>query len=787
MARNRKKSGRNRQSAGSSGSPRPKAPFRFARINRWIYEPDWAPLVSHDVPFADGLCGEAEVEITAKSAILVGGARRQANRDTVGKVHPFRLPDGGYAIPGSALQGMARAILEVAAFGRLGPWVENRKFGIRDLSDTATAKEHYRSRLNSKAGWLVRISKEERVVYPCKFARIHLDDVLQMNAVLTGKQHVGILYRKSDAAERYEWFLQDSKSGKAALDARFSMTSPDSGKAHPRCKFDAQGLVQGTLVLTGKPQDSVEEPDQRPDKDIPRGHKRREFVFHSPDRSAVSAADSPLSAPNDAWQAFEFLHEEQAGREMNPNWKFWKGEFEAGRPIPVFYWEDEDHPGRIETLGMAFAFKAAHPKSARQLLENSCPGHVDSVAEMKLDLPHLLFGVAAEHDGGRGLKRRASFGLAHAAGDPKPREPDNPSILLGPKPSYAGLYVRQRDDGKPIPKEEPMATYTPLREPARKKEWSGQLHLASPELAGVKIWPARGAGEFRPNPVDDEIDEIKENKKVQTDLVTLPPGTVFRSHLSFHNLRPVELGALLWALSFGDEAAFGEEPSAVTKLHRLGMGKPLGLGEVAIRVTGLETEAACPARDPALPKNAAAFVDAFEGHMRTAYGEKWSESKQVKALLKAADPAKNRDEPLEYMTLQEYQGAKVARQYLGDYVSDGHEKPKPSTGAPPESGGGLPSPRLPKSGERVQAVLIDEKTKKGKWKAQIAGGGMIGDIMNSVAVPGDAKPGQEVSLFVRIARATNGSFCWPTDDVVAKHSRPAPADRKRWKQGRNRQ
>ena len=341
------------------------------------------------------------------------------------------------------------------------------------------------------------------------------------------------------------------------------------------------------------------------------------------------------------------------------------------------------------------------------------------------------------------------------------------------------------NDGKPIiPGEEPMATYTPLHDPAEKKEkkWSGQLHLASPELSGVKIWPARDAGEFRPKPVDDKL---KENKKVQTELVTLPLGTVFRSRLSFHNLRPVELGALLWALSFGDEAAFGEEPAAVTKLHRMGMGKPLGLGEVAIRVTGLITEAACPDRAPAIPKDAATFVRAFEVHMRGAYGEKWSESKQVKALLKAADPAKNRDAPLEYMTLEEYQRAKRRSEYLRDYVPEGDEKERP--GSPPESGGGLPNPKLPKSGDRIQAVLIDEKTKKGKWKAQIASGGMIGDIMNSEAVPGDAKPGQEVSLFVRVAHATNGSFCWPTDNVVAKYSRPVPADRKRRKQGRNRQ
>ena len=241
MARNREKSGSNRQSAGSFGSPRLKAPFRFARINRWIYEPDWAPLVSHDVPFADGLCGEAEVEITAKSAILVGGERRQAGSAGAGEVRPFQLPDGGYAIPGSTLQGMARAILEVAAFGRLGPWVEDRKFGIRDLSDTATAKEHYRSRLKSKAGWLVRISKEEREVYPCKFARIHLDDVFKMKRILSnGRNPEGnVLYERSDAKRRYSWFLKGLSGGKDALNSEFAIDSARDG-AHARCRHAAE-------------------------------------------------------------------------------------------------------------------------------------------------------------------------------------------------------------------------------------------------------------------------------------------------------------------------------------------------------------------------------------------------------------------------------------------------------------------------------------------------------------------------------------------------------------------
>ena len=675
------------------------APFRFARIARWIYEPDWAPLVSHDVPFTDGLCGEAEVEITAKSSILVGGERRKPSGHKEGEVHPFRLPDGDYAIPGSALQGMARAILEVAAFGRLGPWVEDRKFGIRDLSTTETAKQHYRNRLNSKAGWLMQISKDNRVVFPCQFARIHLNDVLALKSALSGQKNPGqgVLYARSDAKQRYKWFLDGSKDRKDVLNSSFDIADidPARGDAHPRCSHDAT-KCPGTLVLTGKPQRGT-----GPRK------KSLEFVFHSPDRiSAGMAGAEKLKIPSAAWDAFEFLHEEQPGRPMNPNWAFWKGEFAKGRPVPVFYWEDKDNSDCVETLGMAFAFKAAHRRSARDLLEYSCPGHTDGVAEMKLDLPHLLFGVAAESDGGLGLKRRASFSLARAeraeGKPPKPVKPGNPSVLLGPKPSYVGFYVRQKEyvgqeeGDEHVPRGEPMATYTPLE---------GKLpHLAQPELAGVKIWPARGAGAFDPGPIEDR--QIAENPRIQTRLVTLPPGTRFRSRLNFHNLRPVELGAVLWALSFGDEAAFGGDANAnaVTKRHRLGMGKPLGLGEIAIRITGLEADPACPTRGPNLPKRAMEFVRAFEDHMRGAYGKKWRTSKQVAALLKAADPQQGQSRDLQYMPLRDYQSAKQAQRYMPDYAPNGDEKPRAQSSSARKVGsGGVPAADLPlEEGARVR-------------------------------------------------------------------------------------
>ena len=661
-----------------------KAPFRFARINRWIHEPAWAKLVSHDVPFADGLSGEAMVEITARSSLLVGGDRRKATGQQAGEVRPFQLPDGGYAIPGSALQGMARAILEVAGFGRLGSRVADRKFGIRDLSGTPTAREYYQNRLStnqgghvtvhSKAGWLMKSPDGSSRIVPCKYARIHLDDILRFKQALLGAAAPlaqGVLYERSNARERYDWFVRGLSGGRAALDARFDIDRPMSHRhnrrnitiRYSRCRHVATGGTPGTLVLTGKPQDGKGS-----------GHKKLEFVFHGPCRNGAVAADwtEALPVECDVWDAFLLMHEEQPGRDANPNWDFWRAEFDAGRPVPIFYWKDG---GRITTLGTAFAFKAAHRKSARDLLGHSCAGHLDPVETMNLDLAHLVFGVAAEHDGGRGLKRRARFGLARAAGNPQPCIPSHPSILLGPKPGYAGLYIRQRQDNRPIPQGEPLATYTPMNRPR-------EPHLHRPELSGVKIWPARNAGRFSPGPVPGNP---ADTRKVQTRLVTLPPGTVFCSRLTFHNLRPVELGALLWTLSFGDEAAFSDDANGVAKRHRLGMGKPLGLGEVTVRVTGLKTESACPSRNPAMHTiTADGLVHTFEEYMKSsaAYGPDWPTSKQVVALLRAATPTDTVASDLDYMTLVQYQTAKGKTEYLPDYApSDFHEKASPTVGA----------------------------------------------------------------------------------------------------------
>ena len=90
--------------------------------------------------------------------------------------------------------------------------------------------------------------------------------------------------------------------------------------------------------------------------------------------------------------------------------------------------------------------------------------------------------------------------------------------------------------------------------------------------------------------------------------------------------------------------------------------------------------------------------------------------------------------------------------------------------APIGSRARAPDP-LPKPGERVEAVLTEEKTRKGGWKAKHEPSGLGGPIQNSRNVPSTAEPGQQVDLIVASANRREIAFSWPTPEIEARRSR----------------
>ena len=95
----------------------------------------------------------------------------------------------------------------------------------------------------------------------------------------------------------------------------------------------------------------------------------------------------------------------------------------------------------------------------------------------------------------------------------------------------------------------------------------------------------------------------------------------------------------------------------------------------------------------------------------------------------------------------------------------------------PGAGNAGPLSALPQTGERVDAVLLGEKTKKHGWKAKHETSGLQGPIQNTTAVPSDAEPGQRVNLVVASVNRNRReiAFRWPTPDDAGPKRAGAPA------------
>ena len=72
-----------------------------------------------------------------------------------------------------------------------------------------------------------------------------------------------------------------------------------------------------------------------------------------------------------------------------------------------------------------------------------------------------------------------------------------------------------------------------------------------------------------------------------------------------------------------------------------------------------------------------------------------------------------------------------------------------------------PPPAKYKTSDLVDAVLLEERTKKGGWKAQIKGFSQMGPIQNLEVVPAESKAGDFVKLIIASINDREAAFKWP--------------------------
>ena len=197
-----------------------------------------------------------------------------------------------------------------------------------------------------------------------------------------------------------------------------------------------------------------------------------------------------------------------------------------------------------------------------------------------------IFGTAIEKDKKEKAKSFAgnvSFSVCELKGD-------NPNLISGqilkilssPKPTSYNFYLQVNDPNDP----RKVRDYDGRAIERRGRGFSpNPRNIGEVELRGRKFYWHQPYDETLPS---DEIlkryttteEELKRNNQklgLTSSVELLLPPAEFTFTVEFDNLDDSELGLLLWSLELEKEMG-----------HKLGMGKPLGLGSVEINIEKLE-------------------------------------------------------------------------------------------------------------------------------------------------------------------------------------------------------
>ena len=283
----------------------------------------------------------------------------------------------------------------------------------------------------------------------------------------------------------------------------------------------------------------------------------------------------------------------------------------SGQEVPVFFIEED---GEISCMGLTRMFRMPYKHHIAEAIRQKYAHSDGTKCPKGHDMCQCIFGFT---DPKQSLRGRVQFGHAFAekvvADDVLIRD----EVILGtPSPSYYPLYLKHQN-GK----------YTTYDNP-------------NIEIAGRK--------RYRIHETEHAVQPCPEGdvaSKVTSILRLLPAGNDFVCRISVHNLREVEIGALLSSLTFHrTESVF----------HNIGKGKSLGYGK--LRVTSVSLDG--------FGKEEEEYLRTFEQKMteftKATANMEWSMSEQVKMLMQIASEHGD-DFDLGYMSLDGYK--KFKRQF----------------------------------------------------------------------------------------------------------------------------
>ncbi len=474
-------------------------------------------------------------------------------------------------IPGSSLRGMLRSLLEIASYGKFTRF-DDRQLIFRAVGDSTSIGAMYRDltvgpntadnpnramrfeypRPQLQAGYL-RKTDDGWAIQPA--LRFHGESFVHVNYDLIERQIGG----------RGRWRVHDVYVLPAARSAQ------DRGNRSGRkLILNLAVSARCTLTTAGPPPD----PGMQRAKLVESGHSPRKHMHcavYQPDPTA-----EPIPILGEMWNLYKADCDLSRGDRTRTRILGEDGDV-------LFYLVSDKDPTKVTYFGSTMFFRIPYSRSLKECV----PQNV--VNRELIDLADAMFGFVRE-EAGRGQRAQGSKGQAYASRvyfSDATRNPDQklrsnlsltPKILASPKPTCFQHYVEQDD---PNVRKELNHYATPFKYEDY-NERTGKAEQvtrgAEPRLRGFKrYWHQQGVS-------FESLRGQEPRNGISTQLTYMSPQrakTSFCFRVHFRNLSKVELGALLWILDPGASCT----PRRTDLRHKLGMGKPYGMGSVSLTIS----------------------------------------------------------------------------------------------------------------------------------------------------------------------------------------------------------
>lgn len=332
------------------------------------------------------------------------------------------------------------------------------------------------------------------------------------------------------------------------------------------------------------------------------GNKKHEFVF--------AKNGNKFALDKNIFENFKSVYFDD---EESIDGQFWKRQFK-GMPVPIFYNKDKT------AIGLTQLFKLAYKKTIFEAAKQAND-------ETKFDLAETIFGTVR---GKKALKGRVYFSHFKSTIERFEAKKTEQGIFGTPNPSYYPNYLEQ-NGGKYI-----------------------TLMDATARIRGYKRYPLHSGVE--------QLNIGNGNKDMVVEFKPLPANSVFKGKIAFHNLKKVEIGALISAITFHG----GSDKC----MHNIGFAKPYGYGKIDIKLTLKELDC-----------NQEEYLKEFEKQM-SEFVPNWLNTKQLTELRSMASTSYKASRLLQYQQLEnpksdylknagveknEFTGAKNYSECLNEY------------------------------------------------------------------------------------------------------------------------